>query len=113
MVEDRERGRVYVPAADLRRFDCTADDLDARAATPELRELIGFEVQRARALLAAGAPLIRRLRGSAVLAVAGYVAGGRAALDAVEAAGCDVFAAHPRPNRIGFAGAFLRTAVAR
>ncbi len=113
VVEDRERGRVYVPAADLRRFDCTADDLDARAATPELRELIGFEVQRARALLAAGAPLIRRLRGSAVLAVAGYVAGGRAALDAVEAAGCDVFAARPRPNRIGFAGAFLRTAVAR
>jgi squalene synthase HpnC len=113
VVEDRERGRVYLPAADLRRFGCTADDLAARAATPALRELIGFEVRRARGLLVEGTPLIRRLRGSAALAVTGYVAGGRAALDAVEAAGCDVFAARPRPNRRRFAAAFLRTAVAR
>jgi len=113
VVEDRERGRVYLPAEDLRRFGCTADDLGARAGTPALRELIGFEVERARALLAEGAPLLRALHGSAALAVAGYVAGGRAALDAVEAAGCDVFAARPRPTRLGFARAFLRTAVAR
>jgi squalene synthase HpnC len=112
VVEDRERGRVYLPAEDLRRFGCTADDLGA-GATPALRELIGFEVERARALLAEGAPLIRRLRGRAALAVAGYVAGGRAALDAVEASGCDVFAARPRPSRLRFARAFMRTAVAR
>lgn len=113
VVEDRERGRVYLPAEDLRRFGCTADDLRAGVPTPALRELIGFEARRARALLAEGAPLIRRLRGRAALAVAGYLAGGRAALDAVEAADCDVFAARPRPNRRRFAGAFLRTAVAR
>jgi squalene synthase HpnC len=38
----------------------------------------------ARSLLEAGAPLVRQLRGRARLAVAGFVAGGRVALDAVE-----------------------------
>ena len=38
----------------------------------------------ARSLLEAGAPLVRRLRGRARLAVAGFLAGGRVALDAIE-----------------------------
>ena len=56
------------------------------AARPaaELRELMAFEVARARALLDEGAPLVGRLGGRARLAVAGYVGGGRAALDAID-----------------------------
>ena len=51
---------------------------------------------RARELLAEGAPLIGELRGRARLAVAAFVAGGRAALDAIERAGYDVLAGPPR-----------------
>lgn len=50
---------------------------------------------RARGLLAHGVPLVRSLRGHARLAVAAYVGGGRAALDAVEASGFDVLARIP------------------
>lgn len=44
IVEDRERGRVYIPAEDRARFGC----LDMAAASPrELEQLIRFEAQRA------------------------------------------------------------------
>ena len=56
--EDRARGRVYIG-----RFDAAA---------------------HARTLLDDGAPLVRQLRGRARLAVAGFLAGGRVALDRLE-----------------------------
>jgi squalene synthase HpnC len=98
--EDMAAGRVYMPAEDLERFGCSPAELRARgprgrAGTP-LRRLLAFEVARARALLAAGEPLIDELRGRERLAVAAFVAGGRAALDAIERAGYDVLAGPPR-----------------
>ena len=59
---------------------------------------MAFEVARARELLDSGVPLLKRLRGRGRVAVAGYVAGGRAALDAIDAAGHDVLAGAPRAS---------------
>jgi phytoene/squalene synthetase len=73
--EDRARGRVYIGS-----FDGAA---------------------HARELLEQGAPLVRTLRGRARLAVAGFLAGGRVALDRVEG------------RRRGFAGAYLRALAGR
>jgi phytoene/squalene synthetase len=56
--EDRARGRVYVSGVDA--------------------------TERAQALLDEGAPLVRLLRGRARIAVAGFLAGGRTALDTLE-----------------------------
>src|SRR5436190_6039989 len=44
VAEDFSRGRVYIPAEDLRRFDCDRGDLAARQATPAFRRLLAFEV---------------------------------------------------------------------
>src|SRR2546423_826009 len=74
-------------------------DRAAPTAGPGVRALMAFRGARASALLSAGSPLIATLRGTARLAVAGYVAGGRAALAAIEAAGYDVLAAAPRPGK--------------
>jgi squalene synthase HpnC len=109
VAEDRARGRVYLPAEDLERFGCTDADLLARAPSQRFAELMAFEVTRARALLADGAPLIRHLEPRAALAVAGFVAGGRAALDAVERARYDVLSARPRPTRRSFAAVLATT----
>jgi phytoene synthase len=98
--EDAAAGRIYLPADDLQRFGVVDADLMAAAASPELRSLVAFELARARELLAAGTPLIRSLRGWCRLAVAGYVAGGLAAADAIEAAGYDVLAGSVRPRRV-------------
>jgi squalene synthase HpnC len=99
VAEDLRAGRIYLPAQDLDRFGCTEEDLAQASAPPQVRALIAFETGRAMALLDAGAPLIGTLRGAARVAVAGYVAGGRAALAAIAAADHDVLRATPRPRK--------------
>jgi squalene synthase HpnC len=109
VAEDRARGRVYLPQEDLRRFGCSDSDLDAPHASDGVRAAVALQIQRARALLADGVPLVRSLRGRPALAIAGFVAGGRAALEAVERAGCDVLAGTPRATRTRRAVALLAT----
>ena len=99
VAEDLRAGRIYLPAADMRDYDCTEQDLAGPVASPQLRRLIAAEAARAGAMLTAGAPLVGQLRGWARAAVAGYVAGGRATLAALAAADYDVLAATPRPGK--------------
>jgi squalene synthase HpnC len=99
VAEDLARGRLYLPAEDLARFGCRERDLRAPSANPAVRELLGFEVARVRALLDLGAPLVRMLSGRPRLAIAGFIAGGRAAADAIERRGFDVLGGAPRPRR--------------
>jgi squalene synthase HpnC len=106
--EDFARGRVYLPAADRERFRVTRADLAAVPAGARLRELMAFEVDRARGLLDEGAPLVGTLRGRARLAVAGYVGGGRANLDALVAGGYDVLAAPRQAGKATILRATLR-----
>jgi squalene synthase HpnC len=111
VAEDLRAGRIYLPLADLDRFGVAEADLAAPAAGPGARALIAFQVRRARDLLDAGAPIVGTLRGAARVAVAGYVAGGRAALAAITASGHDPLPAAPRPGRARVAGEFLRAYV--
>jgi phytoene/squalene synthetase len=99
VAEDMAGGRVYLPAEDLDRFGCTSADLTARHAGEPLRRLLAFEVARARGVLAEGAPLIDELHGRAKLAVVAFVAGGRAALDAIERVRYDVLPGPPRAGK--------------
>jgi squalene synthase HpnC len=111
VAEDCAAGRIYLPAEDLDRYGVTEADLTAAAAAPRLRELMTFETQRARRLLDDGAPLVGTLRGMSRLAVAGYVAGGRAALASITAAGYDVLAVAAVPSKRRLAGELLRAVV--
>jgi squalene synthase HpnC len=79
--EDYANGRIYLPAEDLERFGVAPGAFEGDAYA----RLMKFEIVRARTLLDEGAPLVGTLRGRARLAVAGYVGGGRAGLDALEA----------------------------
>jgi squalene synthase HpnC len=97
--EDFRRGRIYLPAEDLDRFGVPASDLNGRVTSGPMRRLLEFEVERARRLLDEGTPLVGTLRGRARIAVAGYVGGGHAALDAIAAADYDVLAGPPRATR--------------
>jgi squalene synthase HpnC len=99
VAEDRRIGRTYLPQEDLVSFGVGPDDLDTDTTSPALRRLIRFETDRASELLEAGAPLVPSLRGWARLAVAGYVAGGRATVDALHRADGDVMPGPPRPRK--------------
>lgn len=99
VAEDRRAGRVYLPQEDLTAFGVAQTELDGTVASPALRRLMAFQVTRAAELLDSGAPLLGLLRGWARPAVAGYLAGGRAAIDALRRADGDVLAGPPRPRR--------------
>lgn len=97
--EDLANGRVYLPQEDLRKFSVTEDDLARPEAGEATRRLLAFETDRAKNVLDQGAPLAGTLRGWARLAISGYIAGGRAALRAIEQAGYDVLRQTPKPSK--------------
>ncbi|HZD65235.1 MAG TPA: squalene synthase HpnC [Acidimicrobiales bacterium] len=113
VAEDLERGRVYLPAEDLERFGCSEADLASSTAGPALRGVVALQAARSRALLDAGVPLTASLSGRARLAVAGFVAGGRAALDAIERADFDVVGVACRPAPAAMARNLLQVLAAR
>ncbi|WP_322095775.1 isopentenyl-diphosphate Delta-isomerase [Phycicoccus flavus] len=91
--EDLDRGRVYVPQEDLRRFGA---DPAARTATPEWQRLMAFEIARNRRLyreadagLSALPPASRRCVATARVLYARI-------LERIEDAGYDVFATRVR-----------------
>lgn len=106
VAEDLERGRVYLPEEDLAKFGLTRQDLVTasarRVTTPAIRELIEYEVTRARAHYAAAVGGIGLLHptSQACIRTAYALYGG--ILDEVVAAGYDVFtrrAVVPRRRR--------------
>jgi squalene synthase HpnC len=111
VAEDLDHGRIYLPAEDLDRYGCTEADLAEPTAGPAVRQLMRFEVDRAARLLDQGAPLVGTLRGAARLAVAGYLAGGRAALSAIRAQRYDVLSGTPKPRKRRLAGELVKSYV--
>ncbi|WP_055588157.1 squalene synthase HpnC [Peterkaempfera griseoplana] len=99
VAEDRARGRIYLPAEDLDRFGVTETDLAAPTASERVRDLVAFQARRAGTLLDHGAPLVGSVRGRLRLLLAGFTAGGRAALGAIHAAGYDVLPGPPKPAK--------------
>ncbi|MCX5040703.1 MULTISPECIES: squalene synthase HpnC [Streptomyces] len=111
VAEDLGRDRVYLPAEDMKRFHVQEGDLAAPSANASVRALIAYEAARARDLLNEGAPLVGSVHGRLRLLLAGFVAGGRAALDAIAAADHDVLPGPPRSGKVHLlreAGVVLR-----
>jgi 15-cis-phytoene synthase len=84
--EDRQLNRVYLPQDELTRFG-----VNRLEPSPEFRELMAFQAQRARAHLADGLELLRSLDRRSGLCVATFAELYRATLDRIEANGYDVF----------------------
>ncbi|KOG59139.1 MULTISPECIES: squalene synthase HpnC [Streptomyces] len=111
VAEDLGRDRIYLPAADMKRFHVQEADLAAKTTGASVRALVAYEAQRARELLNEGAPLVGSVHGRLKLLLAGFVAGGRAAIRAIAAAEYDVLPGPPRPGKVQLlreAGVILR-----
>jgi squalene synthase HpnC len=100
VAEDLARDRVYLPAAVMKRFHVQEADLATKSAGASVRALIAHEAQRAWDLLNEGAPLVGSVHGRLKLLLAGFVAGGRAAVHAIAAAGYDVLPGPPKPGKV-------------
>lgn len=100
VAEDLGRDRIYLPAEDMKRFGVTEADLAAPSGGASVRALIAYEAERARDLLNEGTALVGSVHGRLKLLLAGFVAGGRAALQAVAAADHDVLPGPPKPTKL-------------
>jgi len=89
--EDRQLGRVYLPQDEL-----TAFGVEELAPSPQFRELMAFEAERARMYLAEGLRLLDSLDRRSALCVGTFAGLYRATLDRIEANGFDVFGAKTR-----------------
>ena len=100
--EDHGAGRIYMPEVDRKEYAVDEAAFDHAPADPALRRLLAFEIDRAENLLDAGVPLVASLHGWARIAIAGYVAGGRATIDALRGADFDVMsqAVHGRKKDV-------------
>jgi squalene synthase HpnC len=92
---DSELGRVYLPLADLARFNVSEAQIYKGVADDAWRALMAHEVAQARALLVRGAPLALRLPGRVGFELCCVVHGGLRILERIEKAGYDVFRHRP------------------
>ena len=96
--EDAERGIVYMPQDEMKRFAVSEDDLLANVATPQLRAFLVFQINRTKRLFSQGLPLLYRTRGALGRELRAIWRGGVAALDAVSRENWDVCAGSPLLN---------------
>lgn len=104
--EDLAAGRVYLPEDSLAANGVTVEMLhqlvDGRLSSlgrTKVAEALSAVAGQARDLINEGAALVGLVDGTPRVAVAGFVAGGLAALDAVGRAGADAVTVTPRPRR--------------
>ncbi|MFF0142406.1 squalene synthase HpnC [Streptomyces sp. NPDC005227] len=100
VAEDFGRDRVYLPAEDMKRFHVLEADLAAPTAGASVRALVAYEAERALNLLNEGTPLVGSVHGRLKLLLAGFVAGGKAAIRAIVAAEYDVLTGPPKPGKL-------------
>ena len=99
VARDLAIGRVYLPAEDRARFGYSDEDLEARRCTPAFRELMRFEVDRARGFFTRGAALLPLLPREARIDVELFIRGGEAILRAIEREGYDVWTRRPEVSK--------------
>jgi phytoene synthase len=91
--EDLDRGRVYIPQEDIRKFDA---DPWARTVTPAWRDLMAFEIARNRRLYESADLGIPMLPPTSARCIRGARALYSGILDQIEAADYDVFSSRVR-----------------
>jgi len=92
---DWDKGRVYLPLEDMRRFHVDEQAIASATMTEQFRALLKEEVAWARELFAEGLPLIKRVDKELALDLDLFSRGGLAILSAIEAQDYDVLRVRP------------------
>ena len=93
---DWQRGRVYLPAEDLRHFGVTEADISSRRVSSAVGNLVRYEVARTRALFERARPLVDVVGADLAVELALMWHGGMRMLDKIERVGGKLFAERPR-----------------
>lgn len=110
---DWRKGRVYLPLEDLRRFGVSEAQIAERRFDANFRELMRFEVTRAREWFERGLPLVGMVNRSLALDLELFSRGGLAILEAIERQNYDVLTRRPALSKWTKASLAARAVVGR
>jgi squalene synthase HpnC len=97
---DLAKDRIYLPAEDLAQHGIDVLSLAQAAGSRAFAELMKFEVERAAAMMRAGAPLAHELPGRIGLELRLVVQGGLRIAEKIARVNYDVFARRPQLGRL-------------
>ena len=92
---DFRKNRIYLPQDDMAKFGVSEDQIAAGDASGGWWDLMRFQIERARSMMHAGAPLAKRLPGRVGLEIRAVVQGGSRILEKLERVRGDVFRHRP------------------
>jgi squalene synthase HpnC len=81
---DYDKGRIYLPLEDLRRFGVSEDDIAAKRNHDSFVEMMRFEVARAHEWFKQGLPLVQQVDRQLALDIELFSRGGQEILRAIE-----------------------------
>jgi phytoene/squalene synthetase len=92
---DYDKGRIYLPLEDLRRYSLSEQDLAQNRNTPAFCEMMKFEVARAREWFKRGLPLVGQVDNALAVDLELFSRGGQEILNAIERQGYAVLGRRP------------------
>jgi squalene synthase HpnC len=96
---DYAKGRIYLPLEDLRNHHVTEEDIASTRNTPAFREMMGFEVERARDWFRRGWPLAGKVERDLAVDIELFSRGGQEILNAIERQGYGVLGRRPEISK--------------
>jgi squalene synthase HpnC len=110
---DWKKGRAYLPLEDLRRHGVSEEQIAEGRFNGQFRELMRFEVERARQWFERGLPLVKMVNRSLALDLELFSRGGLAILQAIEKQDYDVLTQRPSLGKLQKAQLALRALAGR
>ena len=92
---DYAKGRIYLPLEDLQRYNVREEDIASAENTPSFREMMRFEVERARDWFRQGLPLVKKVDRGLAIDIELFSRGGQEILNAIERQGFAVLGRRP------------------
>lgn len=99
VVEDWDRGRRYLPAAQMGRFGVTESMIANRECTPQFRAMLQYLVEYAASMLAEGGCISSTVDRDLAVTLRLFEQGGRAALDGIISQDFDVLSRRPSVSK--------------
>ncbi len=99
VARDYQIGRIYLPADEMERFGVTEEMIRSGTATLEFKQLMRFQVDRARDLFIKGYELVHRVKGQARIDLALFTGGGLTVLREIEKLDYDVLSKRPEVSK--------------
>jgi len=110
---DFAKGRIYLPLEDLLRFSVSEDEIRSSDNTPAFREMMKFEVVRAREWFAQGMPLVKKVNRELAIDIELFSRGGMEILNLIERQGYAVLGRRPKISKTRKLALVARAAIGK